>query len=128
MVYITSLVPVYLITGSHYGFDLHFLMISVPVGHLDVYFEACSLEPVFCGALANWEEGLDSSWKLLERGWFSLGVHLLPQGVCSRKEGSLWLVDSGCTERLLGQHPLPPLLESLSRSDPHSPVHTQWRN
>ena len=108
MVYITSLVPVYLITGSHYGFDLHFLMTGVPVGHLDVFFEACSLEPVFCGALANWEEGLDTSWKLLERGWFSLRVHLLPQGVCSWKEGFLWLVDAGCTECWLGQHLLHP--------------------
>ena len=68
MAYITPLVPVYLITGSHYVFDLHFLMINVPVGHLDVFFETCSLEPVFFGALANWDEGLDSSWKLLERG------------------------------------------------------------
>ena len=35
MAYITPLVPVYLITGSHYVFDLHFLMINVPVGHLE---------------------------------------------------------------------------------------------
>lgn len=54
MVYITSLVPVYLITGSHYGFDLYFLMINVPVGHLDV-FETSVLWSLF--SLELWLTG-----------------------------------------------------------------------
>lgn len=125
MAYSTSLVPVYLITGSH-GFDLHFLKINVPVGHLDVFFETCSLEPVFFGALANWDEGLDSSWKLLERGGFSVRVSLKVLALGRRASSGWWTQDVRNVSLVSIRSIL--LLESLSRSDIHSPVHAWWRN